>query len=743
MKSILKRYFFNFAINPFTYILVAAFEIFVSLKFFIGQQFFLGAGSTDLHNFFSAFPPACILFLPVLVSVSSNVKKDFPLKSIFVFFPEFLSVFFICCFATFLSILVPVCVSFFGDIEISQACVGFIGILFYFAAAVSFTIFIFSIIKSAGVSFVVSAFFLAIINSIHNIPLYFNPPEFLSAIIKFISFAWRFDSFSKGIFSITDFLFFASSAAFFYALAFFIQEDRKENKSVYLKKIKRAFAFSFLLFTIANESLNLKIDFTSSKNFSVSKYSKKILSQIEDPLSISYYLSPKLKSLYPQVKDVTDFLQSYAGESKKVSVEIINPAKENISQKLSEIGIRGYPIRTSSADSASITNVYSAIKIDYLGKSETIPFVLNISRLEFDLTRKIKSLVEEKENPVQVVCASSFANGYKLAFQYLEAEGFSVIQTSLPSEKNSGADISFDELPNIPLIIFGSDNFTKTDCKILENFILNGGKVFIASQPYSIDFEDNWSVKQNESNQLFERLMFTFGIYFKQTLTCDISNLRITMTSNSDVNGNEKAAQTEYINYPLWISLRTQENALSGLSVFWPCAFDIDNEVAEIEKLKTVPLLFTSNRSWQIPRTENFITNPFAVPKTAESEEEYSTFTVCASSTKENEKSPSLILFADQYAFSDSLLSYNSNSIFDVDSRSLDFLCNGIFMLNGEYELLNLKNKTTFNTTLYKISNENIRDAAIKTLFTTCVLPIFTNLTISFIFFSKRRRFNK
>ncbi|UKI54503.1 MAG: hypothetical protein L6V90_07270 [Treponema succinifaciens] len=77
MKSILKRYFFNFAINPFTYILVSAFGIFISLGFFVGQQFFLGAGSTDLHSFFSAFPPACILFLPGLISISSNVKKDF------------------------------------------------------------------------------------------------------------------------------------------------------------------------------------------------------------------------------------------------------------------------------------------------------------------------------------------------------------------------------------------------------------------------------------------------------------------------------------------------------------------------------------------------------------------------------------------------------------------------------------------------------------------------------------------
>lgn len=743
MKSILKRYFFNFAINPFTYILLAAFEIFISLRFFIGQRFFLGAGSTDLHSFFSAFPPACILFLPGLVSISSNVKKDFPIKSALMFFSEFFSVLFLCWSAAFISLLVPVCVSFFGDIEISLIFVGFTGILFYFSAAASFSVFIFSVIKSSGAAFVVSAVILAAVNSAHNIPLYFNPPYFLSGAIKFISFAWRFDSFSKGIFSISDFLFFISCSGLFYALSFFIQENRKGNESVYLKKLRRAFLFSFVLFTAVNENLKFKIDFTSSKNFSVSKYSKNVLRQIEDPVSISYYLSPKLKSLYPQARDVIDFLQSYAGESKKVSLEIINPSKGNIAQKLSEAGIRGYPLRTSSADSASITNVYSAIRIDYLGRTATIPFVMNISRLEFDLTRKIKSLFDEKENPVQVVCASALKNEYSLAFQYLEAEGFSVVQTCLPSEKKSGSGLSFNELPNIPLIVFGSDNFTGEDCKALEKFILDGGKAFIASQPYSIDFEDSWSIKQNESNRLFERLMFTFGIYFKPTLTCDISSLRITMTSDTDINGNKKSPQTEYVNYPLWISLRAQKNAVSGLSLFWPCAFDIDNDVAEIESLKTAPLLFTSSRSWQISREDNFITNPFAVPKKAESEEDYSSFAVCASASKENEKSPSLILFADQYAFSDSLLSYNSNSIFDVDSRSLDFLCNGIFMLNGEDGLLSLKNKTSSSTIIYKVSTENIRGAAIKTILVTCLLPLFLILTTGFIFCLGRRRFNK
>ncbi|MGN0728261.1 Gldg family protein [Treponema sp.] len=743
MKAILKRYFFNFAVHPLTYILTAAFGIFLSLKFFIGQQFFLGAGTTDLHRFFSAFPPACILFIPGLVSISSSVNRNFALEPVLQPLPEFISVFSVCCMNALFSAVIPICVSFFGDIEASQLLVGFAGILFYLAAAVSFTVFIFRTLKNTGAAFIVSAFLLACVNSAHIIPLYMNIPDAAGKAVRFISFAWRFDPFSKGIFSVTGFLFLVSCSVLFYALSYFVQEDRMGNCSPYLRKTKRAFAVTFILFIAVNESLNLGIDFTPTKTFSVSRYSRQVLSRIEDPLSISYYLSPRLKNLYPQVRDITEFLESYAGQSRRVSLEIINPSKKE-AERLSEAGIRGYPMKISSAENETSTLfVYSAIKIDYLGKSEVIPFALNLSRLEFDLTRKIESLTEEKSNPVQLLCASFPNPGYSLAAQYLEAEGFSVIHSVLPSEKGIKPGMSFNELPDVPLVVFGSDTFTREDCSALERFILDGGKVFAASQPFSVDFEDNWMIKQNESNRLFERLMFTFGIYFKQTLTCDISSLRITMSSTQDTDGMQKPLQTEYVNYPLWILLRPQKNAGSGLSMFWPCAFDIDSDIAEIEDMKTEPLLFTSARAWQTDRNQEFITNPFAVPKSAESEDEYSSFTLCAASAKKNSKAPSLILFADQYTFSDSLLAYNSSSLLDADSRSLDFLCSGIFSLTDQTELLELKKKTGCGTSIYKIDRENFRQAAIKTLAASCGIPAAIILMLGFVFSAWRRRFNR
>lgn len=48
-----KKIFFNFAINPFTYILVSAFGIFISLRFLLGSSFFLEQALQTCTVFFS------------------------------------------------------------------------------------------------------------------------------------------------------------------------------------------------------------------------------------------------------------------------------------------------------------------------------------------------------------------------------------------------------------------------------------------------------------------------------------------------------------------------------------------------------------------------------------------------------------------------------------------------------------------------------------------------------------------
>lgn len=726
--------------NPFFLCASFFFVAFVVLDFFVFSRFFDLKNSTDLRDFFSAFPPASILFLPLAASsVKIRGEENFPVRPIFFPLPKFSCIFFACIFVSLLTVFVPLCVLFFGDLEAGSFFSGFAGIVLYFFSASNFTVMIFSLFDSAGVSFFVSAAFLAVSCSVHFLPFFFRSGAVQSAA-DFFSFARRFDSFSKGIFSTKDFSFFVLSGIFFYAISAFHMEKIRGNSSPYFFKIRRNFFASFFLLFLFSQNLNFKIDLTRSKKFSVSLHSKKIFSQIEDPVFITYYFSPRLKNFYPQVSGVQDFLEEYALSSKKISLSVVNPSKEKIGDALSKIGISGRTVREEKNGSENFLHLYSAIKIDCLGESEIIPFVLDSSLLEFDLTRRLKILLDEKKDFVQVVSADSadLESGYAYVEPYLQSAGFSVLKTRLPSQENSVAE-SFEKFPQVPLVIFGSEKFTKTDLRILEKFILNGGKVFLASQPFSVDLENDWSVSRSESNLLFQRFLFTFGIYLKDSITGDVSCGRLILTSEYDSGGTKISPKTERLNYPLWPVILPQKNCPGGMQLFWPCAFDTDDEVAAMENLEVKPILFTGEKSWQTEESDGgFLTNPFYVEKFPR--EKTGAVPVAAEISRKGKK-PNFVFVGDRYAFSSATLSYAPQDFFDV--RSFDFLCDEIFVLNGNENLLSLKNKNIFNDSLYRLDGEKFVKAECASFLISLGIPFLVILSLGFYFYFKRRAFNR
>lgn len=743
MNRVIFQYLHKLSRSPFFYVMSFAFVAFVAMNWFLGQRFFTEVGTTDLHHFFSSFPLAYILYVPFLASLS-NLKGQwsFPYGTLTIAFSKLLSVVMACTLCMLLTLTVPLCISFFGDVECSQLFCGYFGILLYAFCTSSFVILIYSIIGNSAASFVVSALFLAACNSIHNIPLFIDCGTVVSFIVKSISFAWNFDSFAKGIISLHQVLYFLIATVLFLFLLVLTVERRRGNANVEFHKTAWHVAVSILLLTIANGFITLKIDLTKSKKYTVTEYSRNLISKISEPVSITYYLSPELKNLYPQVKDVADFLESYASNSSLVSMIIKNPDSKQMQEKLSACGINGQSIRTNSVSSSTVSKVYSSVVIDYLGMTETIPFVLAATTLEFDLAQKINSLVEERKNLIQVV----FANGlspekdYSYIFPYLKSLGYIPFVTELPS-KSLDENKDFTFFPKVPLIVLGCEEFTRKDCSDLEKFILDGGKAFIATQPYSVNISDDWSIFQNENHLLFERMLFTFGLYFKPTLTCDISNFRITMVSNVQTDGTQTEQKSEYINYSLWPVLRPQQFSPDGMTTFWPCSIDIDNEVAAIENLTASPLLTTSSGSWQMKKIDgSFNTNPFSCPKAPSETEERGPFNIAACvCDREKNDDIKLILLADQYALSTPMISYSSGQT--IDWRSLEFLGNGILMLCGQKDLLQLKNKSVFNHSLYKVSSNELPAAVQKTFFICLAIPAIIIVGVGIFSKGKRRKF--
>lgn len=733
MKSLYKKYLYNLIINPYFYLFSAIFVIFCALKFFIGQQFFSIYGSTDLHYFFSAIPLGSILYVPLIASfVQDNKDENFlPFSDAEILLAKILVSLSSSFIFLIISLIVPFSVNIFGKLDYAQIFCGYFGIILFFIFSFTFAFFVFSFVKSKAVGFVFSAILLAVFNTIHSLFLYVNLPIAFINFFKFISFAWHFDSFAKGILSSTDILFFIILSGFFFTFTIFVQEKNRGLKSKYFTQIKiLSFVAVFLLLGI---SLNFKfnIDTSSSKKYSLSEYSEILLDELEQNLYIDFYVSSELKNLYPQVKDIDDYLENLASKSSKIIYEQHNASKDSVKRQLVQNQIPFEQLQTASKNSSSYVNVYSAITLNYLGKTRLIPFIMNVSSLEYDLDLKLLNLVRGVEHNVQILVGNglSLDTDYSYVEAFFKSMGVNVLRLELP----------FAPRQDIPLVVLGTSNFSREDCSKFENFILDGGKAFVATQPYTIDLTNDWSVV--ESNNFFTRQIFTFGMYFKETLTADISNFRLSMFSNQNSDGTSTNSITENVNYSLWPVLQNQKNALNGMTVFWPCALDLDNEVAQIVDFKVEPYLLSSSQSWQISKIDGkFITNPFLTPNFPDSKDEFSTSILAACAYKASSNNPSLILVGDQYAFSTAMINYSSSDF--VDTKNLEVLTDSYFKLNGDSKLVEVKNKTQFDYSLSKISSEDFAKKAFNVLLINILLPLAIYFVLLILEIFMRRKFN-
>ena len=182
------------------------FSVFTSVMFFIKGQFFTGSGTTDLLTYFSSAPYICIIVIPALCYKKSiAIYNDFiPVKRIIFQLKYFARIFL--QYSIIIAMMFPVCilVNLFGSIDAGQVFTGIFCLLLYGAAIISLCLFINELLPNGIAAFVINALLLAIFNSIHVVPLYFNLNNFASSICKNLSFAWHFDAASKGIIDTRD-----------------------------------------------------------------------------------------------------------------------------------------------------------------------------------------------------------------------------------------------------------------------------------------------------------------------------------------------------------------------------------------------------------------------------------------------------------------------------------------------------------------------------------------------------------
>ena len=691
-KSLYKFSLFSFLIDPLFYVCALITILYTSFNFFFVNHFFVTAQATsDLRVFFYGISQISILTVPLLVFRLRRFITDdsLPLSPASRFISLGAAVLSALLIPVFLLIAVPVLVSFYGNVDAGQVAAGFTGTLFYFLCSVFFVLMLFAVLRKENGAL---PLFLAVVclfcfNFCHLIPLYLRTGDIFSSLLQKVSFAWRFDSFSKGIIDTRNILFYVLSSVLFLFIAVLYEHKRTGRKT---DKVNAILLTLSLIFCFkAFSSLYSRFDMSFSRQYSISKTTEKLCKQLENPLRITYWQSKELKQYYPQTQDVTEFLKSFAQTSPSISLSIEKADPE----RLSRLGIQGQQLKTENTTKLEYTMVYSAILLQYLDKSTIIPFVLSPQTLEYDLAQRIQQLLTEQDRTVFIVCGNglNIEEDYSYVVPWLASRGFNPVQ--LPFEKTSSLDLlSPQTIASSQLLVLGSSQLSYEQSQSIKNVVEKGMSSLFLTSPYTAAIKNDWNVTKNINDSLIP-VLNSWGFAFDYSLACDLSNYALTMQTGE---GNQTQYQT--INYPLWISVLPQGIAYEGVIVSWASPINLYGN--------TKPLLLSSPQAWiQKPAAsekEPFLVNPFLIPKTAQASDAQNQQLVLGAFLSDEKIKAALI--SDQYFVSSLMTGFTSGED-QGDFRNYDFITSVLLELRGESELNGIMMTGRPNRSLYKITD--------------------------------------
>ena len=290
-----------------------------------------------------------------------------------------------------------------------------------------------------------------------------------------------------------------------------------------------------------------RLDLTSEKRYSLSEATRSQVTELEDVVFVKVYLEgdlpAALKRLQQSVKEILDEYRAYSNGN--FEYEFVNPAiseneEENkqVFDQLLEKGLLYTNLEFQEGDISSKKIIFPGAIFSY--REQEIPLQIlppqntndplieinrAINQLEYNISSTIKKLTREKRQTI------SFLQGHG------ELTGIEVADISrvLGDFYNLRADTiegRLDALENLDgLIIAGPDSsFTDKDKFILDQFVMNGGRIMWLVDPVAISMDslrDKRYTMSLPKQVRVEDMLFRYGVRLNTNLLMDMQCLTI------------------------------------------------------------------------------------------------------------------------------------------------------------------------------------------------------------------------
>lgn len=150
-----------------------------------------------------------------------------------------------------------------------------------------------------------------------------------------------------------------------------------------------------ILLNVLARQVFFRLDVTQGKQYTLSKATKDILRDLEDPVTVQAYFSEDLPPHIASTRrDFQDMLIEYTNLSKgNVDFEFINPNEDpTVEQEAMQSGIAPVMINVREKDQVKQQKAYLGALVKMGEMQEVIPFVQPGGAMEYELTTNIKKL---------------------------------------------------------------------------------------------------------------------------------------------------------------------------------------------------------------------------------------------------------------------------------------------------------------------------------------------------------------
>ncbi|MCL2264854.1 MAG: ABC transporter permease [Treponema sp.] len=218
-----RKEIFQYLNSPAFYGAAVFFLLFCSAWLFYYQQFFVQNMAT-LRPYFGIFPIVYILVIPVITMKSWAEERKTGTVELLLTMPftewdlvlgKFFSALCVFCIILILTIPLPLTLVNMGDFDAGVIFCEYLGAFLLAAAAIALGLLLSCLSKNQASAFLGSAVVLMVVMLINTITQTFTMPQWIAQSINFISLAYHFENFSKGLVDSRDLAFFIFSTLLF------------------------------------------------------------------------------------------------------------------------------------------------------------------------------------------------------------------------------------------------------------------------------------------------------------------------------------------------------------------------------------------------------------------------------------------------------------------------------------------------------------------------------------------------